>query len=210
MTKYQKISWFENRYRVKRLEQFREFVEKYFSNISYDFFEVQESHISRENRQKINLMLQEIQLIIACSFISDNIYYSPPPAIWGMAGNISLLPNIFNLHRFRIGKDEIFDIIDKSIWTYELNKNQALLRTINPFFWIGLLFDWILMIPFHWLAKMGFDKEEKLQTSIFTKIIKWIGALILWSITIISLTVTILKELWWLTKLKSLIISLIG
>lgn len=81
MYKYNKITWFQNHYRISKISEFRKLVNDWFTTVQFDFMSSHETPESEEARRKINLLLREIQLIVASSFVSDEIYYSPPPAV---------------------------------------------------------------------------------------------------------------------------------
>ena len=162
-----------------------------------------------EIRAKINLMLNKISDAMYSAGIRPVLYYSPPPMIGGLAGNIDLVQNIFNLHRFQIGCDELLDFIERTIGIYENDKTRAKIRVFNPFFWIGLIFDYIARLPIKLLGKLGFN-QSKVEDSLFGKITKGLIWFLL-SISGIAVSIlTITEKLGYLDKLKSIIKNLIG
>jgi len=151
-------------------------------------------------RSKINNILHEVHSTILASGIAPNIYYSPPPAIGGIAGWIGVVNNIFNLHSLEIDHRHLIDFIERSIGIYKRDKIKAFLRTINPFYWIVLLLDFIVSIPFKILGKLGFN-QEKLESSFFGKLIKGV----LYLVTVFAAFLTILEKLGYLEWFKKLI-----
>jgi len=145
---YKKISIWENRKRLKLLNEFRNLVITYFNNIESDLFNLRENQQAIEARRKINLLIDKVHFIIRSAGILPLMYYSPPPAVGGLAGNIDLIYNIFNLYRFKIEPQYLLDFIDRAIGIYENDKFNALLRTLNPLFWISLILDYIVSLPF--------------------------------------------------------------
>ncbi|HZF69432.1 hypothetical protein, partial [Sulfuricurvum sp.] len=130
---------------------------------------------------------------------------TPPPAVGGYAKRVDLIHNIFNLHSFQIPADAVIDIIDRAIGRYEINYKPALIRVINPFYYLGMLFDVIIELPFIALGKVGFNRE-KAESSVLGKIVK--GTLYL--ITVIAAFLTILQLLDFLDPFKLFIHELLG
>lgn len=201
MSRYYKTTIFENRKRVKILRQFDEYVKEYFSNIKRLMYgtEISESDKAKEARSKINLMLAKAYAYIIYSGSKTSIYYIPPAATGGIARNIDLLHNIFNLHNFQLTNEQLMDIIERSIGIYENDKNKSIIRTINPFFWLDKVLTYIVRIPFKIIGKVGFN-QEKIESSIIGRIVKTI----LYLIVVFSAFLTALDLLNLLDNFKSL------
>lgn len=197
---YKKIPIWENRKRLKLLKEFRNLVITYFNNIKIDLFNPIENQQAIETRRQINLLIDKVHFIVISAGILPVIYYTPPPAVGGLAGDIDLIYNIFNLHRFQIKPQYLLDFIDRAIGVYENDKLNALLRTLNPLFWISLILDYIVSLPFKFIGKIGFN-QNKIESSIVGRLIK--GALYL--ITVFAAFLTILEKLGYLKKFLSLI-----
>lgn len=209
MKYYTKITYWENKNRLNDLIEFRNMVIEYFNNIKYtDFgFEIIENPKAREIRTKINLMINRIHKIILSSGINPSIFYSPPPAIGGISGSIDLIYNMFYLHQYKIKPDNIIDIIDRSIGIYIDNTINSLIRTINPFYWLGLLIDYIASLPFRFIGTLGYDRL-KAENSILGRMIKALISSILSLITYFYTFLSILDYLGYLDSFKSKINSL--
>jgi len=200
---YKDIPIWENLRRINLLIEFRNLIVEYFNKVEYpgllDYdIEPRENVEVQKIRSKINSILPEAHSIILASGITPNIYYSPPPAIGGIAGPVDMVNNIFHLHRFKINPRHLIDITERSIGIYEKDKNKALLRTINPFYWIVLIIDFIVSIPFRILGRVGFD-QEKLEGSFIGKIVKGI----LYLVSVFAAFLTILEKLGYLEWFKS-------
>lgn len=197
-----KITLWENRKRAKLLIDFRGLVVTYFDNLEHSRFGlgVRENEEARQVRSKINMSLHKIHSVIISAGVNPIIYYSPPPAVGGLTENIDLMHNIFNLHRFKIGPQELLDFMDRAIGIYENDRLNALLRTINPLFWLGLILDYIVSLPFKVIGKIGFD-QKKIESSIMGKFIK--GALYL--IMVLAAFLTVLEKIGYLEEFISLI-----
>jgi len=173
MRSYNRLPYWENRNRMKILNDFRKLVTNYFNNLRYANFETIVTPEAEEFRREINKKLKKVHRIITLTGINPVVYSSPPPAIGGLAGNVDLIYNIFNLHQFQLGKREVIDQIDRSIGIYEHDKVKSLIRTFNPFYWIGTAFYYIAALPFIFLGIAGFNRT-KIETSFIGKTSKLI------------------------------------
>lgn len=196
MNYYNKIPIWENRRRVKLLNEFRNLVVTYFNNttpIGFGGFELRENEQAVNARQVINHNLQQLYTIVIAAGVNPLIEYTPPPAVGGYIRSINVILNIFNLSRFEIRPPVLLDYIDRSIGIYKNDKTNALLRTLNPLFWLGLVFEYIARLPFKIIGKMGFD-QEKAESSFIGKIVKGI----FYVITVLAALLTILNLLGYL------------
>ena len=97
------------------------------------------------------------------------------------------------------------DFLDRSIGIYESNRIPSIFRTLNPLFYIGIIFDALVEIPFIFIGKLGLNRE-KAESSLVGKLVK--GALYL--ITVVAAFLTILQLLDLLDPVKQFINELIG
>ncbi|MCD6271380.1 MAG: hypothetical protein J7K30_00705 [Deltaproteobacteria bacterium] len=164
-----------------------------------------EEEAARVARVKINRVMVETHDIILNSGINPTLTWTPPPALGGYVRDIDLIQNIFNLHGFRIGPDEVMDYIDKTIGIYESNHKPSLIRTFNPFFYIGLVFDAISELPFIAIGKFGFNRQ-KVESSVIGRVVKGI----LYLITVVAALLTILQILDYLEPVKRFTHELFG
>lgn len=202
MSYYKKITIWENRNRTKLLIEFRSLVVTYFKNMHIKgfFFDVVENKKARQVRIEINMILDKIYSFILLAGVNPTMPYYPPPVVGGLARNIDMILNIFDLHRYQIKPQQLLNLIERSIGIYENDRLNALLRTVNPFFWLGLILDYIVSLPFKVIGKIGFN-QEKIESSITGKIIKGIFYLI----TFLASFLAVLKYIGYLEKFMSLI-----
>lgn len=205
---YKDIPIWENRRRSKLLIEFKNSIVEYFNSVEYrDVFDLNVEPIENEGvqriRSRINLVIHEIHFIVLSSGVAPTIYYSSPPAVGGIAGNIDLINNIFNLRRFEIDTRHLIDIVEGSIGLYERDRLSSFLRTINPFYWIALILNFLVSLPFQILGRVGFN-QEKMENSVVGKAIK--GTLYL--ITVFSAFLTIVEKLGYLQWVKNLFFKL--
>jgi len=92
------------------------------------------------------------------------------------------------------------DVIERAIGIYENDRLNALFRTVNPLFWIGLILDYIVSLPFKVIGKVGFN-QKKIESLITGRVIK--GTLYL--IMVLAAFLTVLEKIDYLEKFISLI-----
>jgi len=190
MNYYNKIPIWEHKKRVNTLIGFRDLVITYYNNATREYLEpgLRENDTARQTRSKINLLVNKVSRILYATGIDASVYYTPPPALGGLTGNIDLPSNIFNLHRYGISHQILIDYIERALGVYEDDYKNCLIRTFNPFFWIGLLLSYIAKIPFMILGKLGFH-QSKMESSFLGRLIKGI----IYIITVIASIITILE-----------------
>ncbi len=173
MRTYNEILVWENNRRLKRLNDFRIVVEKYFQQSSHHWMnrERTESPESEAVRATINRHLDEIHSILICAGVGVQIRYTPSATRGGYVQDIDILENIFNLHHFQIGANQLLDIIDRGIGVYETDHKPAVLRTINPIFYLQNILNWVVMIPFNLIGKVGFN-QKKIENSMLGRLFK--------------------------------------
>jgi hypothetical protein len=165
---YNKITIWENERRLKLLNAFRKYVNDYFNSVvsAYEGFSYTDGPESHIYRQQINLSIARIREIIHSAGLSTHVYYSPPPAVGGIAGRVDVLANIFGLVRLQMSPENIFDYIDKAIGVYSFDASSARIRTFNPFFWIWQVFEYLGKIPFRILGILGLNSSRVLESTL--------------------------------------------
>jgi hypothetical protein len=201
MSRFDRITIFQNRKRVNTLKQLNSYVNDYFSNIKRLMLgtEISENDEAKAARSKINLILAKAYEYMYYSGTNTSIHYTPPATTGGTARNIDLLQNVFNLHYYQLEKEQLTDLIERSIGTYENDKNKSIIRTFNPFFWLNNLVVYIVRIPFKIIGRIGFN-QEKIETSVLGRIVK----AILYAIVVFSAFLTALEKLNLLDSFRSL------
>lgn len=203
MDYYKRITIWDNKKRIELLNNFKELVIAYFENIEYPAYslgEYSENDEARKIRSEINMIMDKIHSVVILAGGSLTVFQAPPPAIGGIAGNIDLLHNIFNLYRFQIPEQQLLDHIEIAIGIYKNDTINALLRTYNPFFWLGLILEYIVRLPFKIFGKVGFN-QQKIESSLTAKIVK----IIFYFIIIFETLTTIIERMGYLPKFILLI-----
>lgn len=190
MRKYNRIPFWVNLYRWRRLNNFISLTNKYVSNSHYDW-QVEgriEEQRAKEVREPINLMIPEINNIVKSTDNSSVIVSYPAPAVGGYVKNINIFDNFFNLHSYQIPYDDILNQLNRSKGVLKTDFIYSIIRTLNPFYWIGMILGLIVNIPFQLIGKVGFD-NTKFENSIIGKLIK----ILLYIVTVVAAIITILQ-----------------
>jgi len=190
---YKKIPIWENLRRTEFLLEFKNLIVEYFTKVKFSDLHPVENEEVQKIRSKINIKLSEAHSIILSSGTVPRINYSPPPAIGGGTTIIDLLNDIFMFSSFRIDSRLLIDFIERSIGIYEADKTNAFGRTINPFYWLFSILEFVVSIPFKILGYAGLD-QERIESSLFGRLIK----AILYLITAFAAFLTILDKLGYL------------
>lgn len=207
MSYYTKILPRENKKRLDKLAVFRELVIEYFNNSHAEWMDNEriEQPRAEEARVEINRMSDTIHATILYAGINPSIRYTPPPAVGGYIQNIDLVQNIFSLQRFQVGPKYLLDFIDRAIGIYENNARPAFLRSMNPFFYLGLVFDLVAGVPFALIGRAGFNRK-KAEASLAGRMIK--GTIYI--ITALASLLTVLQLLDFLEPVKKVAKSMFG
>lgn len=207
MKHYIKITIWENNRRLNKLFEFRQLVIQYFNNSTESFRGPSrvEEKTAQEARIKISRSMKEIHEIILQAEVSPILIHTPPPMIGGYQSNVDIIRNIFNLDRFGIEPNQILDVIDMAIGTYESNHTQAIVRTFNPLFYLFWALDTISELPFFAIGKLGFNIEE-IKSSVIGRFFKGLFYLI----TVAAALLTILHFLDSLEPVKQFTRKLLG
>ena len=172
MKHYKKITSWDNTARIKSLQYFRSLVQKYF-------FEMKKVNSEKDKlvvREEINKYLYKINDIVRKSDVQPHFSGTTAFQIASYK-KMNIILNIFNIQYYNIPPQSIIDIIDSAIGIYEGNGNASLFRTINPFYWLLLFFDFVLSIPFIFIEKFGFNRRNA-EESILGKLFKGFSSII--------------------------------
>jgi len=198
---FNRIPIWINLKRMKLLEEFRSLIIEYFKNIEpISYLKIQENEKALMARTQINYIIDEVHQVILLAGVPTSIFYSPPPAFGGISGDIDLILNIFNLHEFQISPNMLLDLVDRAIGVYERDKIRSIFRTFNPLYWLLLILEYIMSIPFYILGRVGFN-QDKLEQSFWGRLIKGLFYLI----TVLAAFLTALEKLGYLEWFKKLI-----
>lgn len=195
---YKRIPCWINRGRVKTLKEFKRQVIRYFDNASFSWDSIHpaENAEAEEARSAINLMAVKAGEIVRTSGVSSVIVYEPPPALGGACHEVDVIRDIFHLRLFWMGKKDVLDVVERAIGVYEDDAMFALLRTVNPIFWVQVLIETLLSVPFMLLGGLGLD-QQRIETSVLGRAFKWLCSVAAW----VASVLTIID--WWRTRAAS-------
>ena len=194
---YKQIFSWENKERIKYLENFKANVINYFSGIGHDDFgDSLENEIAKKERKEINKHIDKAHSYIIATGVPPGFTYYPAPITGRKAVYTDLVLNIFNLIAMQTGHRPLLDVIERAIAKYENDKKSAVLRTWFPIFWFALFIDWVTSLPFEFLGKFGFQ-QNKLETSKGGRIFKFLFSLFIY----IEAFLNILRMTGYLPKL---------
>lgn len=170
---YKQILSWESRERIKYLENFKAHVVNYFNNIGHsNVGDSWEEETAKKERKEINKLIDKAHSYIIATDVSLEVIYSPAPITGRGSHYTDLVLNVFNLVNMHIGPSPLLDSIERTIARYENDKKSAILRTYNPLFWIALLIDCLVSLPFEALGKAGFNQNE-IEASFMGKLFKY-------------------------------------
>jgi hypothetical protein len=190
MRYYTEIPIWENKRRLRKLFEFRKLFTVYFNNSQITRLgrEMIEEKEAQEARVEINRMIDDVHAIIVNSGVNPVLRWTAPATIGGFVRDIDLIMSIFQIHRHQITPNNALDFIDRAIGVYESDRRRALARTVNPFFYLRIMLDWLADLPFRFIGRLGFSKE-KAESSIIGRALKGIIQLI----TLLASVLTILQ-----------------
>ena len=198
MRHYTKILIWENARRLSKLAEYRELIIEYFNNHT-------NTVAASVARSKINRSMNEIHSIVLHSGTNPILTWRAPPTAGGYSVNVDLIANIFNLDDYFTEYDLVLDLIDRAIGIYESNAKSALIRIFNPFFYVGLVFDFISDLPFIALGKLGLNRQ-KARTSAIGRLVKGV----LYLIQVIAALIAIYQFWDYWTPVKNFVRELVG
>jgi len=161
-TFYNRVPAWVNAKRCKDLTSFRTRTKEYYQKRKMTWQRnLVENHRARELRESLNRDLVHVEWLVALTGVSDKVSVREAPMLGGsIYQGVPLLANMFEIHTLDLEPQSVLDVLDRAIGTLESDRRAALLRTLNPFFWIGLVLSAAARLPFHILGELGFDRTK--------------------------------------------------
>ena len=164
---YKQITFSENKKRLALLENFKLHLKTYLNNLQGVFDGgLYENVKAREEHKEINKLIDE-----ACPYIEAI------PSIVGVVDennyltkNLIYQQNIIDRKHFY---KSLVQMTERAIAAYKKDIGRAKQRTYCPLFWIALLIDCIVSLPFEALGKAGFN-QNRIEISFIGKLFKCI------------------------------------
>jgi len=165
---YKQITFCENKKRISLLEKFKLHLNTYLNNLKHHYEGgLSENIKAKEEHKEINKLIDD-----ACSYI-DAI-----PSIVGIIDENNYLTRGLDICQQNLMDRSYFyeslvNMTERAIAIYKKDSRRAKERTYNPLFWIVLLIDSLVNLPFETLGRVGFN-QKKIETSFAGKLLKYI------------------------------------
>ncbi len=199
-----KIPFWVNYRRLEKLLEFRQLVINYFNNTQMEGIrsEVTENLEAQRARSSINTNLMEIHEMSVSSGTVPFMVHTSAPAFGSRVTKVDLIEGIFSLHHYNLGGQDVVDYIERVIGIYQRNHTSAVIRTFNPFYYIGLLFEAVSEIPSIAIGSLGINRN-RFSSSIIGRFVKSIT----YTITVCASLLTILHLLGMLEQIKTYVLE---
>ncbi|MBI2403533.1 MAG: hypothetical protein HYV20_12535 [Gemmatimonadetes bacterium] len=167
MKPYDRVTLIRNRYRARDLRIFRARVEAYFEQVVDDGEGLPvDWHGVRAARAQINRMLPRVvQIVQAADLGASTAASTRNPA----DRSLEILHNLFSAPYAEGGHQEVLDVLDMAIGVYDANQLGALVRTVNPFYYLMNALGFLAGLPRRALVAIGLmrprparDRPDKL------------------------------------------------
>jgi hypothetical protein len=182
---YKRLSIYGNRKRAHFLAKFHDLVHKYFTN----------GEGWETARSDINYIKSEAHQYILDTGVPHMMIQYPAPMVGGHVKHIELVENIFDLKQLQVNPLQLLDVLQQSIGVYEADREAALVRTINPLFWLGKFLRAISAIPFAILEHAGLH-GKKYEDSFMGRLLRLITEIAAVGGIVFAVLVKIGKDKW--------------
>jgi len=162
---YKQITFSENKKRLVFLENFKLHLEAYLSNLQGAFDGgLYENVKASEEHEEINKLIDE-----ACPYIEAI------PSIVGVVDENNYLTKSLIYQQNIIDRKYFYkslvNMTERAMAIYKKDSGRAKQRTYCPLFWIALLIDCLVVLPFEALGRAGFN-QNRIEVSFIGKLFK--------------------------------------
>ena len=202
MGDFKSFACWKNRRCAADLQQFRSDLENYIDQSSYHWMAeaVIEEEPAKDVRVKMNRALHCVVTAIDAAGLPRIVVYTPDPRIGGDQQLVDVLDNLFILHQFRLPQGRVIELIDRAIGIYENDKWPAILRSINPLWWLWKSLVFLSSGPFQLLSAAGFDTAS-IENSFVGRMVR----LVVMVVMVLAAFLTVLQLLGHLEQFKKLV-----
>lgn len=174
MRRLNELFFWEIKPRIKVILEYRDLVTDYFNKVGYSDYsgDYYETEASRPVRSLINIKSSRVHEYVEMA-TSPVITHYPAPAVGGFVTQVDLLNNIFNIYRYQIPIEDVVDVLERAVGVYQKEFRSSIVRSLNPFSWLGRILEIFASIPFQLLGSLGFNKD-KIERSPLGKLIKFL------------------------------------
>lgn len=164
-----KMPVWETLRRLNMLIRFRELGSDYFGNTEMGFMHtLSENEIALQARSEMNLLLQSVHDSVILAGITPVLTWNPQA---GYVRHFDVLAELFELNSLGIEPRRVEDILTRAIGVYQDDLPKARIRTLNPLFWLFLLLEFLVSIPFRLLGAAGFSRS-RMESSFLGRLFK--------------------------------------
>ena len=131
---------------------------RYFASLGYDAFpfRIVESPDSVALRSEIEPELDRgIGIIQATARVP--LMRLVPTESTGRVAQVNLLSVVFDLDRHSLDRKQVFETFDAALEVYRADTRRALVRTVNPLYWLDMTLALVEVLPFMALRRLGVD-----------------------------------------------------
>ncbi|MFQ5535874.1 MAG: hypothetical protein ACE5GJ_00345 [Gemmatimonadota bacterium] len=156
MLAWNRIPYWSHRRRLALLRRFRRDLQRYRSDLEfYAFpFRSMEGEEAREIRTALEPLLPRVRRVIETTG-QVHIRRIAPGGQVGAVKEVNVVTEAFHLDEYHLTLDDLVRVLDEAIAVYQRGSARALLRTLNPLFWVEVLLSAVEVIPFLPLALVG-------------------------------------------------------
>ena len=163
---YKQITFSENKKRLALLENFKLHLKAYLSNLQGAFAGgLYENVKAGEEHKEINKLIDEV-----CPYIEAI------PSIVGVVHENNYLTKSLIYNQNIVDRkyfyESLVQMTERAIAVYKKDSGRAKQRTYCPLFWIALLIDCLVSLPFEALGKAGFN-QNGIEVSFIGKLFKY-------------------------------------
>ncbi len=159
MKSHHQLTFVPNRQRAGELRAFRDLLETYFDRSQRDPDDVPfDWPGAQAARARINQMLPRVLEVVRAAGIGGPVGIGTATDPGVTLGRVDVLNRIFSATYAEGADQEIFDLLDMAIGVYDSGRFGALLRTANPFHYVGMALSVVARGPRWLLSSLGFRR----------------------------------------------------
>jgi hypothetical protein len=198
---FAKIPIWENKRRIKALTAFADLYKDTLKSTAKP--QIAESATARpiitpeQRRSELNRRKPAIMKTVALAGIRSFRATVKPN---GAPIDIDIIDHLWELQTNLLSSILLVDVLEEAIGVYCDDQVKSWTRTLNPFFWLGRLIDWVADLVFNVVALFGASPDQA-RASILGRLIIAVERLILW----LAAIVTVLEFLGFQTPIRHLL-----
>jgi hypothetical protein len=200
--KYDKISIWENKKRIKDLTFFRDLWLEGLFNAPHVLISPATGRpfSAEERRTELNQRSPAVREMVALADISAlrdwRTFRKDDPPV-----RVDVLEQFWYIEKLRLSARALSDVVDEAIGKYLADQRGSWVRIFNPFHWFGRMIDWIVWGAFNVVALFG-GNPQAARSSQTGHIVEAIGKLLLWFSTVGAFVIALMEFLGLQTPIR--------